>query len=163
MRVFHGILLAAALWLVVSCQMRPRTEAGADEQVVLTHEEIVAHPYDVTWSALNDLINARTWRANSINESTGKFSIAPFPVANDSGFFACGSGRRDSYSDHHAQVDITVKRVSASGTNVGFVTRIDASDTSGRYSGRVECRSNGLLEKEIIAAMDSVIASRKMK
>ncbi|MBD3297439.1 MAG: hypothetical protein GF341_02205 [candidate division Zixibacteria bacterium] len=164
MRYRCGVWLLGALLVLAACQPRPRATAEdvrASDAQEAGYEEIVPHPYDATWSALNDLIDANAWRANELDKPTGRISLAQVPIAGHDDAWVCGSGRRDSYEDQQAHLEIRVKRVTSSGTRVTFDTRIDAHDASGRYSGRVECESTGKFEQYLLQAIDSVIVSRR--
>lgn len=165
MRLPSGLLLMSALLVVISCQPRPRTATVSESGTAsgdATYEDIVAQPFDATWSALSDLIGARGWRADKLDRPSGQITLSQVPVNTaDGDYIVCGSGRRDSYADHQAHMNISVKRVTSGGTRVTFDTRVDARDTSGRYSGRVECRSTGLFEKGVVAAVDSIIVARR--
>lgn len=75
------------------------------------------------------------------------------------GFLVQGSDRTRGYG---TQFDITMKRVTANGKDVSIITRFQAADPNRRESqDRIECATNGQLEEEIFAGVDSVVASRK--
>ncbi len=164
MRYRCGAWLLGALLVLAACQPRPRATVedvpGRATQDA-SYEDIVPHPYDATWSAFNDLIKANDWRANELDRPAGRISLAQVPISGHDDWYVCGSGRRESYEDQQAHLDIIVKRVTSNGTRVTFDTRIDAHDSSGRYSGRVECESTGNFEAYILHAIDSVIVSRR--
>ncbi|GAB4325395.1 MAG: hypothetical protein Kow0074_19080 [Candidatus Zixiibacteriota bacterium] len=161
----RGILILSALLIAVSCQPRPRTTTVSESGAVpadATYEDIVPQPFDATWSAFSDLIDARGWRADQMDKPAGRIMLSQVPVdASEGDYVVCNAGRRDTYDDHQAHMNITVTRVTSSGTRVRFDTRIDARDTSGRYSGREECKSTGLYEKGILTAIDSIIVARR--
>ena len=162
MRSLKLLMLCGGLILIASCATTRQGADGRANPSEFSFEKILPYPQDVTWSAILDLVNDRMWRADNINEPNGVISIAPFGIDNGTDVCDCGANGRGPFDDHKAQLDIKIGYVSASGTKLSLATFIDAHDGGGRYSKRVACTSNGSLEQDFVAAIDSVIAARQM-
>jgi uncharacterized lipoprotein len=122
----------------------------------------MTHPKEVVWSALEELLPARGWIITSRDQVAGILTTSYAEVANGSAYATCAGGRQSTLAEYRAQLDITVTRVTANGTNVNIVSLFDAAESSARESQtRIECASNGQLEAELFAGVDSVVASRK--
>lgn len=162
MRSLKLLLLLGGLILVASCVTTRDGGNSGKADAEYAFEKIVPYPQDVTWSAILDLVNDRMWRAENINEPNGRISIAAFGVDGGDDVCNCKADGGGPFDDHKARLDIKVGYVTANGTKVAIATAIDAHDGSGRYSKRVTCSSTGKLEQDFVAAIDSVIASRRM-
>ena len=165
MRRYSLLLILAGLVVSVSCQTVPRSarvDSTPPPESPAAREKLISYPFDAVWSALEEVLKARGWIITSRDQDTGVITTSYEEIAGDSAYAHCRSGRRSSLREYRAQLDITVKRVTANGTNVTIVSRFDAVDSSRRESQpRVECGSTGQLETELFAAVDSVILARK--
>ena len=164
MRRYSLLLILAGLIVGASCQTVLRT-ARVDSpppDAQIGQKKLMPYPQEVVWSALVDLFNSRGWTITTSDRTTGNLATGHFNIADSSAYSNCPAGQQPSLYDYRAQLDITVTRVTANGTDVIIAGQFDAADSNQRESQpRVKCESNGRLEVEVFAAVDSVIAARK--
>lgn len=166
MRNYSLLLVLTVALLCCSCQSYSRSARVESESTNMMEQggqkKLLSHPKEVVWSALDELLRARGWVITSRDKGKGIMTTSYANVGNGSNYARCSGGRQSSLTDYQAQFDVTIKHVTANGTDVTIVTRFQAADPNGRSSqDRIDCSSNGQLEEEIFVAVDSVVASRK--
>lgn len=168
MQRYSLLLVLTVALLCCSCQSRYQSRSARveDESTNMMEQggqrKLLSYPKEVVWSALDELLRARGWVITSRDKQNGIMTTSYANVGNGSNYARCSGGRRSDLTDYQAQFDITIKHVTANGTDVNIVTRFQAADPNRRESqDRIECATNGQLEEEIFAAVDSVVASRK--
>jgi uncharacterized lipoprotein len=164
MRRYSLPLILIAALLCLSCQTASRSARVETTQTEAQggQKQLMPYPKDVVWSALEELLRSRGWIITSRDQDTGILTTSYADVANGSKYARCSGGRQSSLSEYRAQLDVTVERVTANGTNVTIATLFDAADANRRESqARMTCVSNGQLETELFAGVDSVIAARR--
>jgi hypothetical protein len=117
---------------------------------------LIAQPRDVVWSAIQAYMAQRKWPLAETNQETGIIRSGEFRLAGGPDYAHCRSGRRSAVSGYEVRVSIGLRRVTANGTNVSVDSRLTAISEAGRDS---DCKSTGVLEDELFAGIDSVVAA----
>jgi len=164
MRRYSLLLILMAGLVFASCQSTSRTARVESDlpEAQSGPKKLIGFPKEVVWSAMEDLLRARGWIITMKDRENGTMYTSYADVPNGSNYARCSGGRQSSLSDYRAQLEITLKRVSADGTDVTIASTFEAADAGRRESQtRIECSSNGQLEAELFAGVDSVVAARK--
>jgi hypothetical protein len=166
MKKLFPLLILTGLITLLACGSYQRTTTTTEEpeQRVTAEpqsERVVPYPIDAVWTALIDLFEARNWTIDSQDRKAGRIATLYFDLGDGSSYCGCRGGRRSTLSDYRGQLAVLLKRVTANGTNVKISSECDALDTGSRgQQARIDCSSNGRLETEVFAGIDSVMAAR---
>jgi len=150
------VFAVGALWLA-SCATTPRSSRREPEPSAGGIAHTIGHPRDATWSAVQAYMAQRKWPLAETNLESGLIRSERFHLDTGRDYAHCTSGRRSAYTGYEAELEIWVRRLTASGTTVTVSSKISAQSDEGNNS---DCSSTGALEDELAAGIDSVIAAR---
>jgi hypothetical protein len=150
------VLAVSALWLA-SCATTPRSSRRQAEPPTGGVAHTVAHPREVTFSAIQQYMAQRQWPLAETNLKSGLIRSGRFHLDAGRDYAHCTSGRRSAYTGYDAELEIWVRRLTANGTTVTVSSKISAQSDAGNNS---DCSTTGALEDELVAGIDSVIAAR---
>ena len=158
MRARRPLVLAiSALWLA-SCAMTPRSERGKKDSSAVGSERTLGYPHEVVWSAVQAYMAVREWPLAETNRQSGLIRSGLLRLEGGRDYAHCRSGRRSATVEYEAELEIRLRWLTANGTVVSVSNRISVKSKTGKNSG---CSFTGLLEDELFAGIDSVIAGRR--
>jgi len=156
MKTSVSAVLLVGMLCLASCAGGPRAGRAKADMPVDGITRLIAHPREVVWSAIQAYMAERKWPLAETNQEQGSIRSGEFRLVASHDYAHCSSGRRSAVSEYEVRISIGLRRVTANGTNVSVDSRLTAISEAGRDSN---CKSTGVLEDEMFAGIDSVVAA----